>query len=209
MKQFLLATCLILAPVAVFTGGYKYMVPSAIAADQSLGDMSAFNAIITDVQAIAATGDFDKAETRITDYETAWDDAEAKLRPMNKEAWGDVDDASDAALKALRKKPEAAKVTATLADLQAALDNPLGGASAGSGGVQQVAGIAVTDESGHAIPCEAMLKDVKATIDGGKIADANKVAVSDFQSKALERCNADDDAHADEFSAQALALAGK
>jgi hypothetical protein len=30
-----------------------------------------------------------------------------------------------------------------------------------------------------------------------------------LRTKALERCNADDDVHADEFTAQALALTGK
>jgi hypothetical protein len=54
-----------------------------------------------------------------------------------------------------------------------------------------------------------MLKLLGAALDGGKIPDANKAAATDFQAKATERCNADDDAHADEFSAQGLALAGK
>jgi hypothetical protein len=207
MKQFLLAACLIMVPVAIFSGGYKYLAPPAIAADQSLGDLSSMKSIITDVQAIVQTGDFEKAETRITDFETAWDNAEEKLRPLNKEAWGNVDDASDAALKALRKSPEAGKVSATLAALQSALDNPMGGADASSAGVKLVAGIA--DDTGHALPCEVMIKDVQSAVDGGKISEAKKSALGDFQAKALERCNADDDVHADEFSAQALALAGK
>ncbi len=209
MKQFLLATCLIIAPVGVFSGAYKLMVPAAEAADQSLGDMSSFKIIISDVQAIAATGDFTKAEKRITDFETAWDEGQDKLRPMNKAAWSNVDDASDAALHALRKSPEIKNVDETLKALMAALQYPLGGDASSSNGVKQGAGIAVTDETGHALPCEAMLKDVTAALTAGKISDANKKAVTDIQAKATERCNADDDAHADEFSAQALALVGK
>jgi hypothetical protein len=193
MKQFLLAAMLVAVPVAAFTAFQLYFHANASAADTSLGDLSSMKVIITDVQSIA---------------ETAWDEAEAKLRPMNKAAWANVDAAADAALHTLRKAPEAAKVTETLAALVAALDNPSGSAEA-SGGVKQVSGIAVTDDTGHPIACENMLKLLGAALDGGKIPDANKAAATDFQAKATERCNADDDAHADEFSAQGLALAGK
>ena len=44
---------------------------------------------------------------------------------------------------------------------------------------------------------------------GGKITKAGATAADDFLSKATERCNADDDMHADEFSAQGLALASQ
>ena len=126
MKQILLATALILAPVGAFTAFQVAFVGSA-QADASLGDLSPMKAIIADVQKIAATGDFAGASTRITDWETAWDNAQAGMRPLNPDAWGKIDEASDAALKSLRKgTPSAATVTPALAALLAALNNPTG-----------------------------------------------------------------------------------
>jgi hypothetical protein len=208
MKQIILALLLTAAPVAAFTGFQVYMVPHAAQAAEakSLGDLTAMSAIVTDVTTIAATGDFVKAETRITDFETAWDDAEATMHPLNPEAWGFVDTAADHALKALRKgTPDAAKITETLAALSAALANP--SASSGVAGVVgKVAGIDVTDANGHAIPCETMLKSLRDVIATGKLSADKATAAADFVTKATERCNADDDVHADEFSAQGLAL---
>ena len=120
MKRLLLATALMLLPVGTFTAFNLYTAgPSAAA---GLGDMSAFSAIVTDVQTIAATGDLAAAGTRITDFETAWDDQAATLRALDGNVWFTIDDASDAALDALRAAtPDAAAVTTTLANLQTAL----------------------------------------------------------------------------------------
>jgi hypothetical protein len=213
MKQILLALVLIAAPVAIFFAGNTYLVPhsaeAAAKASQSLGDLSALKTIINDVDKIANTGDMVAAEKRITDFESAWDDAQPKLQALNGEAWGVVDGAADKALKALRaKSPDAAKVAETLTALSAALDNP-DGAPAAAGGELKVSGIIVSDANGHALPCEVMIKSLKEAIATNKIAQANSDAANDFVAKALERCNADDDTHADEFSAQGLALASK
>ena len=211
MKQFLLATVLIAVPVGAFTTFQLYSRPAiASAAVASLGDLSPLKTIVIDTQAIAAKGDFAAAEKRITDFETLWDTDQATMRPLNKADWGNVDDAADIAIKSLRAKaPDAATATTALAGLVAALDNPSGAADAGTGNTKMIAGIAVTDETGHAIPCEVMIKSLQAAIAGGKIPAANSAAVTDFQTKATERCNADDDAHADGNSAQGLALATK
>ncbi len=214
MKQILLATALIALPVAAFTGFQLYATPPVLAATPApaavdpLGDLSAMKKIVSDVEAIAVTGDFVAAEKRITDFETAWDDGATKLRAMDSNAWGNVDQAADAALDALRaSKPVAADVTATLAALATSLDNPGNAAgTAPAGGVTMVSGIAVTDEAGRALPCEVMLKEVAAGLANTTIAAVDKATASDFQTKGLERCNADDDARADGFSAQALAL---
>ena len=208
MKQILLVLLLTAVPVAAFTGFQIYVVPHQVQAAEvkSLGDLTAMIAIITDVKAIAATGDFAKAKTRITDFETAWDDAEPTLHPLNPEAWGVVDSAADHALKALRAgTPDDVTVTASLLELSAALANPV--ASAGGGTVSKVSGIEVTDANGHPIPCETMLKSLRDAIAAGKPAADKVAAATDFVTKATERCNADDDIHADEFSAQGLALA--
>jgi hypothetical protein len=206
VKQFLLAAVLVAGAVGAFFGGRVLLAPSATG---SLGDMTAFSTIVTDVQGIAKGGDLAAAGVRITDLETAWDDAEATLRPKNPDAWGMVDGATDDALHALRAgTPDPAKVDATLSALQAALADPSqGGATVG--GVVMVADVAVTDGAGHPLPCETMLTEVKAKLAATTLTPEAAAKVDDLVAKATERCNADDDKNADNFSAQALAaLAG-
>jgi hypothetical protein len=208
MKQFLLAVVLVAFPVVAFAGFQMYLSPAPSPVAASLGDLSNLKAIVGDVQSIAKTGDLVAAEKRITDFESAWDQAEPGMRPKNPSAWGTVDDAADAAIHALRAQaPDGGRVTETLSALIAVLDNPSGTAAA-AGKSEMISGIAVTDASGHAIACEEMIDALRAAIAGGKIAQADMAAADDFESKATERCNADDDMRADEFSAQGLALAG-
>ncbi|WP_315918240.1 hypothetical protein [Mesorhizobium sp. SP-1A] len=124
MRQILLAIALIVAPVAAFTGVELY-AGNAPAKTATLGDLSSFKSIISDVQILASKGDLPGAAKRITDYETAWDQAETAIRPLNQTDWNNIDAASDAALKALRQSPPSAdKVNKTLAALMAVLDNP-------------------------------------------------------------------------------------
>ena len=59
------------------------------------------------------------------------------------------------------------------------------------------------------VPCEKMLGDVKAALQAAKLGDPDRAKVADLESKGIERCKADNDAHADEFFTQALALIGK
>jgi hypothetical protein len=214
MRQLLLATALIALPVGAFTAFNLYASGQSVAAATAtpatgLGDMSAFSSIITDVQAIATKGDLAAAKARIKDFETAWDDQAAALRALDGNAWGTIDDAADAALDALRAgTPDAAAVDTTLTALQATLTTPVVAAAAPVAAVL-VSGIAVTDDNGRALPCEVMLKSVADGLTTTKLSDADHATAVDFQTKALERCNADDDQRADEFSAQALALVSK
>lgn len=124
MKQLMLATALVLAPVGLFTAfNMAFVAPAS--ADASLGDLSPLKTIIADVQKIAATGDFKAAEARITDFETMWDSDEAGMKPLNPANWGNVDDAADKALKSLRRgTPSAEVVNPALAGLMAELDDP-------------------------------------------------------------------------------------
>ncbi len=125
MKQILLATALIAAPVGAFAAFQVTFVGSA-QADASLGDLSPMIAIIADVQKIAATGDFATASTRMNDWESAWDASAAGMRPLNPAAWSNIDFASDAALDAVRAaKPTADSETPALAALMVALENPM------------------------------------------------------------------------------------
>ena len=63
--------------------------------------------------------------------------------------------------------------------------------------------------SAPAVPCEDMLKDLRAAVAGAKLSDADAVKVQELQDKGIERCNADDDKRADEIFTQALALVKK
>ncbi len=214
MRDLLLSAALIALPVGVFAAGYSLIAPAPAAQTQadagpSLGDMTPFTTIVTDVQATAAKGDLTAAEARITDFETAWDDAQKGLRPINTTAWGNVDTAADAALDALRaKSPDPAKVETTLADLQAELADPsrAPGDTAAATGALTVAGIATTDANGRPLPCEVMLDTFRTTRAGATLTDADVATVDTLQAKGTERCNADDDARADDFFAQGLAL---
>ena len=129
MRNLLLSAALVPAPVALFAAGFIVLAPAASVASApaqgaSLGDMTPFAAIVTDVQGLATKGDMAGAKARITDFETAWDGAEPTLRPTNKGAWGNVDDAADVALSAVRAgTPGPAEVNASLDQLQLALAN--------------------------------------------------------------------------------------
>jgi hypothetical protein len=207
VRQFLLAAVLVFGAVALFFGGRAVLAPDlALAASASLGDLQPMQAIVTDVQGIVGSGDLGAAKTRITDLETAWDEAEPVMRPKDPAAWGKVDDAIDAALSALRKgNPDAGEAGPVLQALQEVMEDPAAGAA--TGGLVLVGGIAVTDETGHPLPCEDMLGQVRDA--RGAATATDPAALDDLVAKATERCNADDDRNADGFSAAALKLLGQ
>lgn len=87
MRQIRLATVLVIAPIGVFALGEAYLIPATPSA-HPLGDLSGFGVIVTDVAMLADAGDLAGAKARIADLETAWDDREGTLRPVNPDAWG-------------------------------------------------------------------------------------------------------------------------
>ncbi|WP_176556213.1 hypothetical protein [Rubellimicrobium rubrum] len=195
---------------ALWTQSRAQAAAPAVAA-APLGDLSGLQAIVADVQDIAAKGDWAAAEARITDLETAWDDAERTMRPLDPSAWGDVDAAADAAFDALRASvPDRAQVDATLAALSAELAHPTpgaGGTVAAVGVVGPDGTVAVTDANGRALPCEDMAGALRtARAAGFDLVPADQAQVDALQAKGLERCNADDDARADDFFAKALTI---
>jgi hypothetical protein len=205
MKQAFLAAALIAAAVALFAAG-RMMWPGSAVEVASLGNLSAMQAIVRDTAALAKTGNMTAAEARISDLETAWDDAQPVMRAKNPEAWGRVDGAADGAFRTLRAgTPDPAAVDAALITLAATLADP-GASAPGTGGVVMVSGIAVTDASGHPLPCEAMLADVNARLAATTMTPEAGQVIADLIVKATERCNADDDRNADTFSAKALAM---
>ena len=124
MKQLLLAIFLILVPVAAFTGLHIVRAPSATTTS-GLGDLTSLKTIVSDVQAHVDKRDMAAATARMTDYESAWDQGQTSIRPLNPEYWGHVDVASDAAIKALREShPSADKARETLSALMASLGDP-------------------------------------------------------------------------------------
>ncbi|MDM9618858.1 hypothetical protein A6U87_15995 [Rhizobium sp. AC44/96] len=60
-----------------------------------------------------------------------------------------------------------------------------------------------------AAPCEDMLKEMRATKASAKLNDADAKAVEALETKAIERCNADDDTRSDKFLADAMKIMGK
>lgn len=206
LKNLLLSAVLIAVPAGSFALAEIMISPPAqsaatTAASPGLGDLSAYKTIVAETQTIAATGNFDAAERCITDLETLWDQNATALRQADRSAWNSVDAAADEAFSALRAPaPEKVSVETALSNLATTLDAPVPAAASGS--VQFVSGIAVTDATGHALPCEDLIGQLRSAI--GSTPPA--AGVADLQAKALERCNADDDARADAFSAQALAM---
>lgn len=125
MKQIFLAIVLIAVPVALFSGYELYTPNAAQAATTGLGDLSPFKTIIADVQALVDKGDMPGAAKRITDFEAAWDQAETAIRPLNQTQWGNIDQASDGALSAVRSsKADAARAKDAVAVLMAELSDP-------------------------------------------------------------------------------------
>ncbi len=97
----------------------------ALAASSKLGDMGSFETIASDTLVLVDEGDMKAAEKRITDFETAWDEAEPSLYPKDKAAWSTVDDAADAAISSLRaSQPDSVQAQKTVSALVETLKNP-------------------------------------------------------------------------------------
>ena len=60
-----------------------------------------------------------------------------------------------------------------------------------------------------AVPCEEMLKDMRTAKASAQLSDADMKKVEDLETKAVERCNADDDTRSDKFLAEAMQIMGK
>jgi hypothetical protein len=59
------------------------------------------------------------------------------------------------------------------------------------------------------VPCEDMLKQMRAAKAKATLSDADMAKVNALEAKAVERCNADDDVRSDTFLAEAMTLITK
>ena len=88
-----------------------------------LGDLSAFRQIAVDSLGQVRAGDLFAAKTRIADLEFVWDNAEARLKPMNKVKWSELDDSIDVVLRKLRAvRQDATACKTSLKSLIALID---------------------------------------------------------------------------------------
>jgi len=102
------------APVSSASAG------SAAAVQGPLGDLSPFSTIVDDVTAKIEAGDLSSARTRVKDLETAWDSAEAGLKPKSPSTWAMMDSAVDDELTSLRaEQADQASCLKATHDLQA------------------------------------------------------------------------------------------
>ena len=69
--------------------------------------------------------------------------------------------------------------------------------------------LATSAFAAKAVPCEKMLADLRVAQKTVKLSDADAAKVAGLEDKGIERCNADDDGHADEFFSQAMKILGK
>jgi uncharacterized membrane-anchored protein len=97
-------------------------LPTQASATFPPGEIAKFREITHDTLAKVQAGDRVGAAHRIRDLETAWDDDQATLQPMNSNAWSILDGQIDAALKALRTiRPDPRAQIETLTTLLANL----------------------------------------------------------------------------------------
>jgi uncharacterized membrane-anchored protein len=87
-----------------------------------LGDLSPFRVISQNTLDLLNGGDQAGATLRVTDLETAWDKAEARLKPRDRTTWTRIDGKIDTVLRELRSTdPEPATEKRALSDLLTAL----------------------------------------------------------------------------------------
>jgi uncharacterized membrane-anchored protein len=87
-----------------------------------LGDLSQFRGITQNTLDLLNSGDQAGATSRVDDLETAWDNAQARLKAKNKATWTEIDGKIDTVLTELRaSRPDTVNEKAALTDLLSSL----------------------------------------------------------------------------------------
>ncbi|MEA1798308.1 MULTISPECIES: COG4705 family protein [Rhodococcus] len=99
------------------------LTPGQVSAVFPSTDIANFRTITQDTLTKVQAGDHTGAVARIKDLETAWDDDETSLRPLDATAWGALDGRIDSVLKSVRASTpdptnETQTLTALLTELQ-------------------------------------------------------------------------------------------
>jgi uncharacterized membrane-anchored protein len=107
------------------TGGgapVQQLTPQQATANFPADDIAQFRTITEETLASVTSGDQGAAKSRITDLETAWDDAQSRLEPMDETAWTFLDSEIDDALSAVRaSQPDAGEEQQALGALLTSL----------------------------------------------------------------------------------------
>jgi hypothetical protein len=118
IRQYTLALLLALPAVSGAILPLNPALAATATATGKLGDLSSFHAIVADTLALSKAGKLAQAQKRITDFETAWDAATAKLYTLDVQQWTVIDNAADKAITSLREKsPTRAKAVSALTGL--------------------------------------------------------------------------------------------
>lgn len=97
------------APVQNTAGSASSPQATAAANVSALGDLSSFITIEEDTLNLVNKGDMPAAASRVDDLEYTWDNAEARLKPMDASKWTEIDKTIDKVLRQLRSvNPDAA-----------------------------------------------------------------------------------------------------
>jgi uncharacterized membrane-anchored protein len=90
-----------------------------------LGDLSSFHEMTQATFDSINAGDWSGANDHADEIEYAWDQAEFRLKPMNTEAWANLDDAIDEVLREIRAiRPDQIGARSALQKLQSKIANP-------------------------------------------------------------------------------------
>lgn len=90
-----------------------------------LGDLSSFKSITQSILDSVNASDWSGANSHINDLEYAWDQSQARLRPMDVTAWSHVDRALDTVFREVRAvHPNAQTAVPALQSLLSILNNP-------------------------------------------------------------------------------------
>ena len=124
LKRLLMTLALFAAPVAA-TSVVAIQPTMAANTVSKLGDLSAMRNIVADTLALVEAGKTPDAVKRITEFETAWDRDEKKMRKLDTQTWRKLDEQSDVALSTVRYPSSTpAEMKKDLSDFIKMLDNP-------------------------------------------------------------------------------------